>query len=75
MSGSSQHGEAMRNKVNLKMLLELQPSPPTPPSGSFKAAGEVSEPLPGAAEAPERDGRQEQLAVSVNFFFFFPVWF
>lgn len=37
MSGSTQHDEAGRKKINLKMLLELQSSP-SMPSVFFKAA-------------------------------------
>lgn len=73
MSRPNQHDKAMRNKVNLKMLLELQSCPPPPPSflKQEERAGEVSELSPGRDEEPEQVGELKQLSISGGFGFFF----
>lgn len=47
VSGSTQHDEARRKKINLKMLLELQSSP----SKQHERAGEIAEVSPGSGNA------------------------
>lgn len=75
MSRPNQHDKAMRNKVNLKMLLELQSCPPPPHSflKQEERAGEVSELSPGRDEAREQVGELKQLSISGVFGVFFPV--